>query len=318
MGSWRRKLGAAVAAASLLAVGSGVTSSSATPTRPASPTSGCVGMDGTALSGGGPSRATVVVDTGGGPVWSACISFSGSITGIDALERAEATIVDLDPVYDQYAGLGRAVCRLRSVGSDPPDCLGKSADYWSFSVNGRVASVGAGAVTVRDGDVHGWAYGAGGTPRAATMGSRATTAPAPVPTTAAPPPAPTAPTPTSLAPPSATPTPSTSMPREVGARPGPQGETPPETTTSPAAGRDGDVRGATTERTGPSEGPAPARQGTEEEQELAAAVASTTGSDGPSDGDSGSGAGSLLGFGVALAAVGVAGLVVRRRRLGAA
>ena len=38
----------------------------------------------------GISRATVVVDTGSGPVWSACISFDGTISGTKALELAGA------------------------------------------------------------------------------------------------------------------------------------------------------------------------------------------------------------------------------------
>jgi hypothetical protein len=311
-----RKLAAALAGATLLAVGSGVTSSSAAPARPAAATSGCVGIDGLPVAGGGPSRATVVVDTGTGPVWSACISFSGALTGIDALDRADATIADLDPVYDQYSGLGRAVCRLRGVGSDPPDCLGKSADYWSFSVNGRVASVGAGAVTVRDGDVHGWVYGGGGTPRSASLGSRATSAPPPT-TTVVPGPAPTAPAPTTAEPRPETPTPSASVPRNSDAVSGPSGEASPDATTAPAEG-EGQVRGVTTEQAGDAGDPVAAGSGIDEEQELAAAAVSSGGSEGSSGGDGGSGIGSLVGFGAALAAIGVAGMVVRRRRLGAA
>ena len=138
-----------LAAAALVAVGPGAASSSAAPARPAAATTGCTGVDGSPAGSGGPNRATVVVDTGSGPVWSACVSFAGSISGIEALARAEEVITDLDPQFDQYAGIGRAVCRLRGIGTDPPDCLGKSVDYWSYSHNGRVASVGAGAVTVR-------------------------------------------------------------------------------------------------------------------------------------------------------------------------
>jgi hypothetical protein len=164
------------------AVGSGP--AAAAPGRVAA-TGGCrpVGSS-DAPSGGGPNRATVVVDTGSGAVWSACISFNGTISGIEALERAESVITDLDPVYDQYSGLGRAVCRLRGVGTDPPDCLGKSVDSWWVSLNGRVTGVGAAGLQIRDGDVEGWRYASGGAaPRPATNGTEAAAAPVAVTTT---------------------------------------------------------------------------------------------------------------------------------------
>ena len=165
----------AIATAGMLAVG--VVASSATPTRLAQGTSGCVGVDGSDAPSGGPKRATVVVDTGSGPVWSACISFSGSISGIEALKRAENVIKDLDPVFDKYGDLGSAVCKLRDVGTNPPDCLGKAVEYWAFSHNGQLARVGAGAVVVSDGDVQGWRHGTGGLPRQASLGTRASSAP---------------------------------------------------------------------------------------------------------------------------------------------
>ena len=161
---------------------------SAAPGRVAA-TGGCRAVGSSdAPSGGGPNRATVIVDTGSGPVWSACISFSGTISGIEALERAEAVITDLDPVYDQYTGLGRAVCRLRGVGTDPPDCLGKSIDSWWVTLNGRVTGVGAAGLQIRDGDVEGWRYASGGAaPRAATNGTEAAAAPVVTTTRPAPP-----------------------------------------------------------------------------------------------------------------------------------
>lgn len=292
-------------------------------------TTGCVTIDGAPAAGGGPNRATVVVDTGSGPVWSACISFSGEISGIEALERADEIITDLDPVYDVYTGLGKAVCRLRSIGSDPPDCLGKTTSYWSFSHNGRVAPVGAGAVTVRDGDVQGWRYGTGGSPRAATAGTRASTAPPTTTTTTRPP----APTPTT-APPVATTAPG------GGLSGSPSGTTPsgaPVTTTAPdgapsttaAGGADG-----STTTTSPAEDGADGAE-VQAAQEEAASSDATDGDasgDGDADGRDGESAagastgaagdgsggssslGSALGFGVALALVGAAGVLVRRRR----
>lgn len=152
----------------------------------ASGTSGCRAVGGGAVDGGGPHRATVVVDTGSGTVWSACVAFDGTIDGIRALELAKAQIPDLDPVYDVYAGEGRAVCQLRGVGNPPPDCLGKSAAYWAYFHDGTYSRRGAGSTTVGDGDVDGWRWGSSTTPpRSATAGYEAVAAtPTPTPTTA--------------------------------------------------------------------------------------------------------------------------------------
>ena len=43
--------------------------------------------------------------------------------------------------------------RLRGVGTDPPDCLGKSIDSWWVTLNGRVTGVGAAGLQIRDADV---------------------------------------------------------------------------------------------------------------------------------------------------------------------
>lgn len=304
----------------------------AAPGRPAEASTGCVDVaSGAPVGGGGPSRATVVVDTGTGAVWSACISFRGEISGVEALERADAVIADLDPVYDQYVGLGRAVCRLRGVGSDPPDCLGKSPSYWSYSHNGRVASVGAGAVTVRDGDVQGWRYGSGGTPRSATVGSRATSA-APATTTTTRPPATTTAVPATTVPapgggglvgrpggPTTT-VPAGAVPTSAPAVDPEAGEDPASATTQP-----GDADPTSTTVASPPEesadAEAPAGDG---DAAVAAPGSSSGGSSGASgsgtagggaSGASSSGAGSALGFAAALALVGGAAVLVRRRRL---
>jgi hypothetical protein len=327
----RLGVAALVASAGLVVVGA--------PAPVAAATSGCVTVDGAPAGGGGPQRATVVVDTGSGPVWSACISFSGSISGIEALERAEATIADLDPVYDQYAGLGKAVCRLRGVGTDPPDCLGKSTSYWSFSHNGRVAPVGAGAVTVRDGDVQGWRYGTGGSPRAASAGTRASTAPPPTTTTTRPPtpttrvPAPTTPQGGGL---SGSPSGGPSSGTTPAGAPvdGSTGDGAPTTTAGPGTPGDGGETTTTAADGSTPDGAADGGDdGTEVEGEaqdatVAAASADDGGDDGSDESAAGvvpegaggsasggsSSAGSIAGFAIALALVGAAGVLVRRRR----
>lgn len=288
----------------------------------AAPTTGCRQVGGGTAGGGGPQRATVVVDTGSGPVWSACISFSGTISGITALELAEATITDLDPVYDGYVGEGRAVCRLRDVGTDPPDCLGKSVDYWGFWVNGTYARAGAGSVTVHDGDVHAWRYGTGATPRSASQGTEAYTAP---PTTTTRPPT------TTTAPPS--------KPGGGGGLHGSSGATtvPPAgdgaTTTPVPGGSTTTVPGSATTTTEPEAtavagkdedrpGDAADDEGNEGDgggdSEVAAGAAAGSGASGstavPTSDDGGPGASSLVGFAIALAVIVGAGLFIRSRR----
>lgn len=176
-GGWSARAVVAVVAALVALAG---TAWVATPPAAAEATGGCRPLGGTAAATGGPHRATVVVDPGSGPVWSACISFAGTISGLDALELAAATIPGLEPVYEPYPGQGRAVCRLLGVGNDPPNCLGKSVEYWSYFRDGAYSRGGGGASQVSDGDVEGWSFSTGTAPRAATHGAEA------VPTTAVP------------------------------------------------------------------------------------------------------------------------------------
>ena len=331
VGGFRRPSGvlAALATAAVLLVGAGSSlAAEASPQRVAA-TTGCQSVGGGSVaSGGGPHRATVVVDTGSGPVWSACISFSGSISGIEALERAQSVITDLDPVYDQYAGLGKAVCRLRGVGSDPPDCLGKSTSYWSYSHDGKVAPVGAGSVSVGDGDIEGWRYGSGGTPRAATDGTRATSA-APATTTTRPVTATTRPATPTTAPGTGALTGSTKPDGTPATTVAPK---PGDTTTSTAKGTtttaaDGTtttadgaaVQGAEVEGSAASDDATGSGSGSDDESAAAAGSASAAaagGDDGSSSGG-GSSAASVAGFVAVIALVGAGTVLVRRRRIAA-
>jgi hypothetical protein len=300
---------------------------SGAPERAVAATGGCRAVGSSdAPTGGGPNRATVVVDTGSGPVWSACVSFSGTISGIEALDRAASVITDLDPVYDQYGGIGRAVCKLRGVGTPPPDCLGKSVNYWSLSVNGKVSPVGAGAITIRDGDVEGWRHGTGGLPRAATEGTEAAEAP-PAPTTTKPP-ATTTPT----SPPAVTPTapgggsmtgstkpdgtpadPTTTRPGETTTsttEPGQTTTTKAGETTTTSAEDDGvvEVAGAQDGGDGGSD------DGRGESASAASASSATAG-----DGDDGSSSSlpAALGFAAVIAAIGGGTVLIRRRNASA-
>ena len=129
------------------------------------------------------NRAVVVIDTGSGSR-RALISFSGVISGIQALQLAGA-----NPATYGFAGQGAAVCSLDGVGNDPTDdaCLGTPSDprYWAyFRASGGAGSwtysrACACATTVSDGDVEGWRFGTGQAPPFSSFCAVAGCAPAP-------------------------------------------------------------------------------------------------------------------------------------------
>lgn len=139
-------------------------------------------------------RAAVIVDTGT-EVKSVCVRFrEESITGVEALARAQ-----LDPVFHGFAGKGAAVCALCGVGCPAGDsCLtcNPEGKFWSYSRADagarvlRTSGVGASSTTVGDGDVEGWKFALGGTPPFATVEQVCGEAPAAPSITVAPSPAP--------------------------------------------------------------------------------------------------------------------------------
>lgn len=165
------------------------------------------------------SRAAVVVDLGD-EVRTARITFSGEITGIEALQLA-----GFDPVVRAYGGTGGAVCAICDHGcpSDATCLTCGGADYWAYfrapagTSSYTYSPAGAGATRVRDGDVEAWKWGRGSPPRFVSFvevwGEPATTTtaappqttpePKPPATMAAPPPASSATAPTTTAAPSA-------------------------------------------------------------------------------------------------------------------
>ena len=122
------------------------------------------GLGATPARAGG-SQAVVIIDTGSGS-YTRVISFSGTISGFEALQLAGA-----GPETDAYSGQGIAICRLFGVGNDT-GCLGSGSDtrYWAYfrapagSAGWRYSGAGAGATSVSDGDVEGWRFGAGNAP----------------------------------------------------------------------------------------------------------------------------------------------------------
>jgi hypothetical protein len=132
-------------------------------------------------------RAAVVVHTGS-QVFTGCVRFSeDSISGKEALERA-----DMRPVFRMYSGQGTAVCALCGKGCPADDsCLTCGGDnYWAYH-RARAASAaytpsqaGVSSTRVRDGDVEGWPQPSSA-PQPAPPGPPGTEPP-PLPSTAAP------------------------------------------------------------------------------------------------------------------------------------
>lgn len=138
-------------------------------------------------------RVAVIVDTGS-QVKSVCVRFrEESISGVEALNRAQ-----LDPVFQAFSGKGAAVCALCGVGCPTGEsCLTCNAEgrFWAYSrapagtASLRTSGVGASSTTVRDGDVEGWRWALGGTPPFAPVEQVCgEVVPGAPPTTATPPP----------------------------------------------------------------------------------------------------------------------------------
>ncbi len=113
------------------------------------------------------NRAGVVVRFGNGEVVTACVTFNEpTISGLDLLERSGL------PVISQQSSIGAAVCKIGRDGCDYPatscfcarDQQGRAV-YWAFyrreAGTWRYSNLGASNVVVNDGDLHGWAWGAG-------------------------------------------------------------------------------------------------------------------------------------------------------------
>lgn len=138
------------------------------------------------------NRAGVIVDEGNGVVRRVGITFSGTISGITALQDA-----GFAPTVRGFGSIGGAVCGIQVSGTTygcPSDstCLTCAApDYWSYSrapagtQQFTTSGAGAGATHVQNGDIEGWRWGTGtNTPTYASLASffpppTTTTVPAP-------------------------------------------------------------------------------------------------------------------------------------------
>jgi len=112
-----------------------------------------------------PNRAGLVVTFSDGSTVSRCVEFTeGQISGAELLKRSELSLVLWG------TGAGAAVCKIADEGCDNPNdcfcrCDGSGCRYWAYYAledgQWRYASAGASARKVHDGDVDGWAWGAG-------------------------------------------------------------------------------------------------------------------------------------------------------------
>jgi len=112
-----------------------------------------------------PNRAGLVVTFSDGSTVSRCVEFAEEqISGAELLKRPGL------PLVLWGTGAGAAVCKVADEGCDNPNdcfcrCDGSGCRYWAYYTleegQWRYASAGASARKVHDGDVDGWAWGAG-------------------------------------------------------------------------------------------------------------------------------------------------------------
>jgi hypothetical protein len=182
-------------------------------------------------------RAGLIVRYGDGSTATACVTFTEpQINGVDLLQRSGL------PLVVQQMGLGAAVCKIGNEGCDYPrtGCFcGREngrAVYWAFSTrragsaDWEYAPLGAGSVTVRDGDLHGWAWGVGDASSGAQPPLLSLETICAVPAAATAVPAPTA-APTATAVPTATDA-ATAMPTDIPAAPATVTDTPAASATA--------------------------------------------------------------------------------------
>lgn len=114
-----------------------------------------------------PARAGLVVRFGDGRVLTRCVDLpEGGLTGLELLQRSGLGLTI------QVQGLGALVCRIEQEGCpSADDCLcqchsmGAGCRYWAYHSLGlegwHYEQVGPTARRLGDGDVDGWAWGAG-------------------------------------------------------------------------------------------------------------------------------------------------------------
>ena len=114
-------------------------------------------------------QAGLVIDFGDGRVMTFCIDLGadGQATGEELLRAS-----NLPVIFEYSGGIGGAVCKIDTVGSDFPSepCFshctfqpGETCMYWSYSQlvgdHWQFSQMGASSTMVHSGDVYGWAWG---------------------------------------------------------------------------------------------------------------------------------------------------------------
>jgi len=243
------------------------------------------------------SRAVVIVSTGSG-VHTNVIEFSGTVSGLEALQLAGAS-----PETITYGPLGQAVCKLYGAGDEPVpgQCPGGWVYYRAVGGAGgwSQSSLGASNSVVHDGDVEGWGYG--GAPPFSSFCAVAGCAPPPAPETTAPAVTPGGAGTSAIGSPANTPAGDGSATPATGDA-GSGSATPTTAASDGSAAKQGGGNGATAAGAGTS-----SRQ-----QRVTRALRPTTSA---SEGGGGSPVGVIVAVVVVAALVG-AGLLLRRRRAG--
>ncbi|MBC7237429.1 MAG: hypothetical protein H5T69_16430, partial [Chloroflexi bacterium] len=112
----------------------------------------------------GPNRVALVVQHGDGTVVTRCVEFDEpSLTGYQILLRSGLEITA------SSGPLGTAICRIDGEGCDAGNCFcqmpGSYWSYWNLADGAwQYSPLGASARQVHNGDVEGWAWGAGSPP----------------------------------------------------------------------------------------------------------------------------------------------------------
>lgn len=113
------------------------------------------------------ARAGIVIDFGDGVVHTACVDLGadGQATGEEVLAAAGFDVLI------EYSPMGGAVCKIGGQGCNFPgqpcwcQCMSSPCVYWSYNYLQEsqwiYSGLGASTRTVRQGDVEGWAWGAG-------------------------------------------------------------------------------------------------------------------------------------------------------------
>lgn len=235
------------------------------------------------------NQAALVIQFPDGRVETACVSFEGeAIAGDDLLARS-----GLEVVTDPSSGMGVTVCRIEGEGCDFPaqhcfcQCMGgEECAYWNYfyrepgEETWRYSALGAALRKVPPGGVEAWVWGDGSSPPAADVAFEAVCA---------------LPTPTAepTVPETATPEPAAAVPTETPEAAANTREAPAATATQLVAAAD------TPEQARPTA------------TMVLAATATTAARE-----SGGAAGGSYLAFGVILALLVGAGLVVLLRQRG--